>query len=280
MKNSDQFPLQVVRFQSATDGQFSIGLCTKSESTAPTPATIGFCGLAIVIASTFVLGGVPAIWYQPTAVGSLWGCIFLAGYLVGGFGRGSLRGMLIALSLSYVCTLGCQAITDLSHADCLLITALLVLSGWAATFFDPDVLPGPVANASGQYPSIFRWSLWDLAFLTLIVACAVQACLHLESSLLMWAAIGSAMFGGVLSSWLACRWVWKDRWSLLNLVSLLALLAIGLSVVHLSAPTGMSIAHFVRWALQGPATVICAQCVTVMLVLAMWRIERLVAGNG
>ncbi|MEO8270109.1 MAG: hypothetical protein ABI557_10325, partial [Aureliella sp.] len=125
--------------------------------------------------------------------------------------------------------------------------------------------------ARGPTVRTWRWSIWEIGFVTAIVACVVHAWPRLNSPPELMLAVATALLAGLIVSWLACRWVWKDDWSLLGLAGLTMILAASLAVLLLSAPSGQSLGHWLRWLVCGPVNVVAAQGVCVLATLGVWR---------
>ncbi len=232
-------------------------------------------GLSLLgIASFVAWGWQPDLRFQPTIVGILWGFLFLSGYLLGGVGRGQFGGLILALPTTFLSWLGVQSLTDLGAADCLLLSTILVVGGWSATFWKPANRPF-VEGLAGQRAAkgLPRWSIWDMGCVTAVVACIVHAAPRLETPPMLLCAVAAALFSGLLCSWIACSWAWHDDWNWWSLSALVAALVAGVGIVHLSAPAGLTLTHSVRWALSGPINVVAAQGLAVLAVLTIWRWE-------
>ncbi len=222
----------------------------------------------------------PSLNFQPSVVGMLWAGTFLSGYLVGSLGRGQLWGALVAVSVGWSTQAAFEQLTDLGQADSILLTTILLLAGWAITVFDPVASPStrvPLAERFSNMPNCtptierWRWSIWEIGFVTSVVACVAYAWPRLNAPPeLLWAVV-SAILAGLIVSWLACRWIWKDDWSLLSLAGLTILLAASLAVLILSAPPGQTLGHWLKWLLCGPVNVVAAQGVCVLATLGVWR---------
>ena len=238
--------------------------------------------LLIASIATGLLVGLwePSLRFQPSVVGMLWAGTFLSGYLVGSFGRGRFWSAVVAVALGWTTLAAFERLTDLGPADSLLLTAILLVAGWATTFFDPIASP-PASTPRVEGPNkltnrpqlamCWRWSIWEIGFVTAIVACVTQAWPRLKAPPELMLAVMAALLAGLIVSWLACRWVWKDDWSLLGLAGLTLMLAASLAVLLLSAPPGQSLGHWLKWLLCGPANVVAAQGVCVLATLGVWR---------
>ncbi len=244
----------------------------------------------------FILGFEPSLPFQPTAIGILWASIFLCGYLMSGAGRGQVWCLLVAGPIVYLANLAFASLTDLGYFDSMLATTTILFAGWATNVIDPESriqLAQPVAStqraASTQRVDSIqrgrvvgdavrrprsRWSIWDLGFLTVVVACFVQSWPRLQTPPMLLVAVFAALLGGLLSSWIACRWVWKDNWSIGNICGLGLTVIAGLALVRVSSPVDLPLMNMIRWALSGPLNVIASQGIVVLAVLAGWRVEE------
>ncbi len=86
-------------------------------------------------------------------------------------------------------------------------------------------------------------------------------------------AVSATVVSGMLCSWIACSWAWKDKWNGWSLFSVVATLSASLGILFISAPTGVSPLDVCQWLLSGPVNVVAAQGVVVLAVLAIWRWE-------
>ncbi len=236
--------------------------------------------IASIAASSVVGLWEPGLRFQPSFVGMLWAGTFLSGYLVGSLGRGQLWGAVVAVSVGWTTLAAFEQLTDLGPADSLLLTALNLLAGWATAAIDPTASPSPSVhcgegrNKRSEAKSTvrrLRWSIWEIGFVTAIVACVSHAWPRLNAPPELMLAVAAALLAGLIVSWLACRWVWKDDWSLLGLAGLTLMLAASLAVLLLSAPPGQSLGHWLRWLLCGPVNVVSAQGLCVLATLGVWR---------
>lgn len=218
----------------------------------------------------------PSLRFQPSVVGSMWAGTFLAGYLVGSFGRGQLWGAVVAVVVGWAALNAFERLTDLGPADSLLLTAMLLFAGWATTVLDPCASPrgrraAGESCAAARTESRWRWSIWEIGFVTAIVACVVHAGPRLEAPQPLMLAVVAALISGAICSWLACRWVWNDDWNLFNLVGLCLALAAVLAVLLINAPAGLTLGHWLQWLISGPVNVVAAQGVWVLATLGIWR---------
>lgn len=250
----------------------------QTEQTEPNSLHLGtsiIYLLLLAFASIVAWGWQPELRFQPAAVGAVWGCVFLSGYMLGGNSRGKFNGLLQSVPLAYLSWLGFQSLTDLGAADCLLLATFLVLGGWGTATWQMAFFHGEHERSKPQIGmSRLRWSIWDIGILTTSVACVVHAAPRLVTPWELMFAVTTALFSGLLISSIACRWVWCDKWDGWGICALLTTMVIGLAIVQISSPAGLSLWHAIQWAFTGPANVIASQGVVVLAVLSVWRLEQ------
>ncbi len=241
--------------------------------------TLALLLVMLAFASLIACGFEPALIFQPTVVGIIWGHVFLIGYLLSGVGRGSAWYLLLAAPIVYCSNSAFDSLCELGEADSVLVTATLLLAGWATCLFDPESRirssSQPTAAGTGEKTTLNRWSIWDIGFVTLVAACFVKFWQQAEASSMLMLAVFAALIGGVLCSWIACRLVWKDDWSFANIAVLIATLLSAVVVVAFSSPLGLPLASQLSWALSGPLNVMASQGTVVLGVLACWRFDRI-----
>ncbi len=228
------------------------------------------CSLTAAFVSCLVIAGYqPPLWFQPTLVGALWGYVFLVGFAIGSFGRGSFLAAIVAVASTWLIHTSLLRLTDLPPPDSLMITSLLLSSGWLIARLDRQHLFSGIASAHAQAS---QWSIADLVFATTMAACFVQSVENCDWTVLLLSAMLAAA-GGVVCSWFAYRWVWLDHYSYFSLlVSLLGLILATLYVHHI-APVDATLWESVQWICMGPVNVIASQATTVMFMLALIRFE-------
>lgn len=255
----------------------------QTELNQPSSLHLASSSLYLVLlafASIVAWGWQPELRFQPTAVGVVWGCVFLSGYMLGGNGRGKFNGLLQAVPLAYLSWLGFQSLTDLGAADCLLLATFLVLGGWGAATWQMAFFDGVHERSKSPIGmSRLRWSIWDIGILTTIVACVVHAAPRLVTPWELMFAVTTALFSGLLISSIAGWWVWCDRWDWWGIFALLTTIAVGLGIMQISSPAGLSLWKAILWALTGPANVIASQGVVVLAVLSVWRLDQRGSGS-
>ncbi len=253
--------------------------CAGAVETGHTGGAIG--AVFVGFATWTALGWIPPLWLQPTAVGVLWGSLFFAGFLAGSLGRGKLSTALVCLIIGTVSNAAFQRITDFASSDSLLVATCLLFAGWLTATLDP--LSSPF-QSSQRFPSphvtsAARWTIWDIAFLTLIAACACHSIPKLEAPPMLMLGVLMALLGGLTSSWMACRWAWNERWNLWRFGVVILSLCAAAGLVFLSRPPSMPLLQSLQWVVSGPLNVIAAQALTVLFSLAVLRLERLLASE-
>ncbi len=225
--------------------------------------------MGVLVGCAVLAGFQPPLWFQPTLVGILWGLVFLIGFAMGSFGRGSFLAATLAGVLTWLMNQSFLQITDLPPADCLLLSTLLLSSGWVIARLDRAHLFSSIPTAHAQSA---QWSIGDIAFSTALAACLVQAFVHCTPTLLLLSAI-MALAGGIVCSWLAYRWVWLDQYSLVSLLVAFVGLVSATLYIHHVAPVDATFWESVRWICVGPVNVIASQATSVLMVLALIRFE-------
>jgi hypothetical protein len=231
-----------------------------------------------VHASLLVLAGLPAcgwepqVLFQPTWVGLMWACLFLAGCLLGSQDRNRWPTMLAALSIAYVAWWGFRSLTDVPAPDSLLLSVILMLSGWGVTTWHrarvrfTEARVGASSVAEG-----WRWSIGEIGWLTTLGACLAHAIPGLQTPAWLMLSVGTALMSAVLCSWIAYWWAWNDAWDRWKLGVLAVVMCASVWIVQVSAPRGLSVLTSIQWVLSGPLNVVAAQGVSVLLVQALWR---------
>jgi hypothetical protein len=231
-----------------------------------------------VYASLVALAGLPAcgweppVLFQPTWVGLMWACLFLAGGLWGSQDRNLWPTMLAAVSIAYLAWWGFRALTDVPAADSLLLAVILMLSGWGVTTWHRAKVRCSADGGNslgGGYG--WRWSIGEIGGLTMLVACLAHAIPGLQTPAWLMLSVGTALMSAVLCSWLACWWAWDDAWDRWKLAGLVLALLAAMGIVQMSAPSGQSVVQSIQWVLSGPLNVVATQGVSVLLVQAVWR---------
>lgn len=247
-------------------------IATEDPGSARTLSILGAVTLGL-ISAWFAWGPQPALWFQPTAVGITWGGVFLVGFALGSTAAGKLRSAIWGLIVSYCGLMAFASLTQIAFADSLFCTALVLFGGWltAAQF--------PRENRAGEDGAppvhrMWRWSIWDMAFLTLVAACLSHCLPKLTTAPLLLLSVVAALIGGVTCCWLACRWVCNDGWTLFSValaVGSLLVVTAGVCAIGLPGPSPW---QSLRWALCGPLNVISSQAVTVTAAVALMRFEH------
>ena len=245
-------------------------------------ASFGVCSLALLAAMNPAL----PLWLQPTVIGMLWGALFMVGFLLGA-DRGRSVALLVACFICAALFLHTfQVLTDFAFSGSLLVTTWLLMFGWLTGRTDATATAcflravscssTPVSLATAESPAVnpwLRWSILDIVFATGVVACFCQSATHLIAHPLLLIGVHVSLFGGVLYSWLAHRWVWNDRiswWRSLLTVSTMTLVAI---FVCQLTPVGRVFDGNLAWMLSGPLNVMAAQGTFVLFGAALLRVD-------
>jgi len=150
---------------------------------------------------------------------------------------------------------------------------LLLLAGWGTTLLDSSACPPIDRRTAGPRESRWwRFSIAEIGFVTTLTACVAHAVPRLSAPPLLMCGVTATLLAAVLCSWAACRWVWKDQWSLASLSAAAAVSALGLATIVVSTPTGLSLGHALHWLLSGPVNVVAAHTVVITCTLALWRL--------
>ncbi len=202
------------------------------------------------------------IWLQPTIVGLLWGAQFVAGFILARVHSGKFWATLASLACAIVFGLCFFLLTDLAADDCLLVSALLISVGWLTARVDQRPR-GAHDRATPRH--LRQYSLADMAFATTIAACLSRALPHLSAPPLLLFSVLVALAAGLICSWIAYRWVWKDECSLPRILLIFTMLALATGLLIAYVPTGMTVIQALAWLATGPANVIAAQAAAVLL---------------
>jgi hypothetical protein len=223
---------------------------------------LGLCGL-------IEFGMESPLWLQPSLVGIFWGATLVAGYSLFATGGSQVPGIVLAVGVAWLMNHACFRVTNLAAGECLLLTTLLFASGWIKRRYFCD----PLETRGGQFGLMGgQWSIADVATLTALIACLVQAFSQITLTPLLMS-IAWAFLAGLLYSWIAYRWVWLDRWS----SSSIAVGAVGIMVIvtyiDLVAPADRTWWECFVWLCMGPVNVVAGQATTVLLFFAVLRYE-------
>ena len=207
------------------------------------------------------------MWVQPSVVGLLWGLQFLIGFWLGGVRRSAALSLGIAAGGAGLLTLAFRALTDFRLAECLLVSSLLLLSGWLTVRLDGRAR----RHWPGRRLRSQQWSLVDLFLATTLVACLIHGLRGMSSSPLLWVGVAGTLLIGACGSWAAYRWAWDDeRPGLAALLVTLVLAAGGVTTAIRFSPS-LTAEELIHWLVVGPLSVLAAQLCTVLLVLAVTR---------
>ena len=229
------------------------------------------CVAAVVILSVTVWS--PPAWLQPTVVGMLWASLFLVGAAAGSVRRGSALFASVAGSYVWLSQLAMQSLTSLMAAESGLIVACTFSAGWLVTQLEfSGRSPQTSATAVRRYQ---QWTIWDLAWLTTLVAVICYGLPRLESPLTLLSQVGFVLWGGCLCSWMAYRWVFDDCWTTSKLIVMFVGSGLCFWLLGRQTPTELSLLHITAWMLTGPLAVIAAQGLTVLAMLTAIRVDQL-----
>ena len=229
------------------------------------------CVAAVVLLSVTLWS--PPAWLQPTVVGMLWASLFLVGAAAGSVRRGSALFACVAGSYVWLSQLAMQSLTSLMAAESGLIVACTFSAGWLVTQFEfSGRSPQTSATAVRRYQ---QWTIWDLAWLTTLVAVICYGLPRLESPLTLLSQVGFVLWGGCLCSWMVYRWVFDDCWTTSKLIVMFVGSGLCFWLLGRQTPTELSLLHITAWMLTGPLAVIAAQGLTVLAMLTAIRVDQL-----
>lgn len=270
--HEDSTSLSIPRHHSQSPAGFETA--TQPFAGSQLRATTAVPLAALMIFAALLAGGRhPTLTFQPTCVGILWAGMFLSGYLMGGKGRGRFATLWLTAPSGYISWRAFYALTDFAAADSLMLAAILMTGGWAAArcleWRGLENLPGPTKQTRQGH-----FSIWDIGFFTTIVACVVHSAPRLESPPILQFAVAVCLLSGLLCSWIACAWAWKDNWDGWSLSALMVVLLASAGCLFLAAPSGWSLIRWLQWGLAGPVNVIAAQATVILATLTLWRWEQ------
>ena len=237
-------------------------------------------GIAVVVFLSVYVWSPPA-WLQPTVVGMLWASLFLVGAAAGSVRRGSALFACVAGSYVGLSQIAMQSLTSLVAAESGLIVVCVFSAGWLVIQFE-------FSGRSPQSPAIEvrryqQWTIWDLAWLTTLVAVICYGLPRLESPLTLLSQVGFVLLGGGICSWVAYRWVFDDCWTVKKLIVLfvgsglffwqMGFWLLGFWKLGRQTPADLSLLHIAAWMLTGPLAVMAAQGLTVLAMLTAIRID-------
>lgn len=232
----------------------------------------------LAYSATMTVAGEFPLWIQPTHVGALWGGSFFAGFACGSFGRGSYLWAIWAAAVVSLSSVAFCRLSSFGAFDSILLSACILTLAWiAASLGSRNWSMFPHRWWVGLGKSTTQFSIWDMAFLTCIVAMICASVSRLEARPVLLASVFLALTGGLCSCWVACQWVWHDCWSIWKVFFLVVSVLVALStgvVFMLTTNFNASILDTVQWLLTGPINVIAAQATTVLALSALVRLDQ------
>ncbi|MBX3420515.1 MAG: hypothetical protein KF752_03055 [Pirellulaceae bacterium] len=249
----------------------------SSDYEASVPDYLAWFWLPLLLAVNGIAVGVLAVgseipeWLQPTLVGWLWGCQFLIGFWLARSSGIAFGSMLIVAASSWLWTRVLQHVTDLTTAECLLVSVGLQVAGWLSVRLNPALTSAGWVTHSLRGGQV---RLLDYLLAITWAALAVHSIVRLDVPSLLLIGVAVTLFIGCCYSSAACGWALNDRrpigpamWLsiLLTSVAILGLLAL--------SPAN-SAGNLASWILTGPLSVIAAQVFTVLLALGLARQYR------
>ncbi len=228
------------------------------------------------VAAGLILGVQPPYALEPATAGFLWAGVFLVGFAVGGLVRGQLAATIICGAFCWLATHAFTVITDFAPAESLLLSTLNLLAGWLCALSSTNHWSS-LRNRGDQDPTseISRpeghrqFGLWDIAFLTVVVALVSSCSSAVVSPMALIACGVAAAVGGLVSSWIASRLAWHDEWKLFHVAAFgfIVVLLIVILVVRSPMPAWSTI----TWLVAGPVSTIAAEGTTVLFFCAALR---------
>lgn len=249
----------------ATEKTFAVGAASSLVNTA-----------FIVVLSAALCVGAPE-WMHAALIGCVWGTLALAG-LVCSWSRQRLMTAVVVLAWSALAQAALRSLTDLEHNAAWMCVACALAGGWGIgwmlTPWEAETRrPFSTNQAPPSARRSSRWSMWDIGALATFVAATCWLIPRLENQIELLCRVAPTLLGGALVSLLAVEWGWRDHWSLSRLCSIALGLGLLLALCWLSAPAELYQQRMWQWILSGPASVIAAQGVTVLLAMAAVRID-------
>jgi hypothetical protein len=222
-----------------------------------------------VMAGLPVLGGEAPVWIQPAAVGLIWGAVFVLGFWSGGSRCVDGKSLLLLVTAGLWLTYRFKMMTDFLFAESLLLTVLVVGSGWLAARNFQDLAHSHWTRVR-IYPKN-QLSIGDLFFLTTFGACVVWAMGQMSSHPLAFVGVLGTLVVGCFGSWAVIDFAWNDRRPMgLSFAIAVAVLLTGLAVIVWLTPM-MTWWDRVDWVVSGPLSVCTTQCLTVLVAFAAIR---------
>ncbi len=255
----------------------------SDRSAAPNRVALPF-GAAAMLTLLVLMGAIglvaagfhPPLALEATLAGVIWAVLFLAGFAVGSFARGRFAGAALVSAVFWLANSAFVQLSDFSLSECRLLGCVLIACGWLAAYVGQRhwtwLVSQRYASPESSAEPRIRFSIWDMAVLTSLVAIGCSCWNQLETPAAFAACVFFSMAGGIICSWIAGRWALHDHWSIASLLSIL-ILTVGVLLVTLFRwPVPVHISF--SWLVSGPINAIAAQSATVLLVCGVLRWEN------
>jgi hypothetical protein len=224
--------------------------------------------LATAVGVPLLAGWQVPLWLQPSAVGVLWGVIFLLGLLLSLAGNFRSSQLFVVVLCTLVSGLAFHRITDLTIDESIFAILPLIGCGWSTARFDRSPLHS--LNLKARELNSMQVPLLDYFLVTTLVACLAHVLLKMHSPPLILVGVMGTVLIGCCSCWAAYQWALCDHYP----IGLPALMSIGLCLAGIAVLlrlTPLSSSELISWMVTGPLSVLAAQVFTVLLVLALSR---------
>ncbi len=262
-----------------------MGPSNELNDSPPQSSSTGLPVLTVLLVMLSIFGSLPLFgfqaptWVQPSAVGMIWGGLFLAGFGLATVGREARLHVLAVPCCAIILMLAFRAITDLTLQECLVVAVALVGAGWLARRLDRRMLKASKVPAdlsrSWQVPMI------DFFIATTLIACLARALIDMTNPPIMLISILGTLVVGCGCCWAAYHWTWNDSQPVGLPIVVVALLALaGVGVLVRVSPLGPI--ELAAWLLVGPLSVLASQSFTVLFVFAAirWQSRTMLASQG
>ncbi len=224
---------------------------------------------ASALATPTVFGLAPPLWFQPCAVGLVWGSLFLLGVVLGSTAIHRLGPMIVASAAAVWLSVASSSLTDFSMRESLIFCALLLVAGWMVT--RAGLQSASLHGLETRLHSRRQWSIVDLMFWMTSAALIVSGLTHTTAPLPLWIGAGGTLLIGCCFSWAACQLAWNDSRPVgLPLLAGVVFSAIGVFVVARFSPLAEK-GQLGEWIVSGPASVVASQVFIVLLSFGMSR---------
>ncbi|GAB5406191.1 MAG: hypothetical protein Aurels2KO_44220 [Aureliella sp.] len=247
-----------------------------AQTSAPSGLFVWVLCLLPAVATCLILGFQPPYAFEPATAGFLWAGVFLVGFAVGGLVRGQLAAALVCGLFCWLATQAFTVISDFKPAESLLLSSLNLMAGWLCALSTTNYWSSlrergedDPASAISRPVGRSQFGLWDIVFVTLLVA-MVSSCTSAVASPMALIACGvAAAVGGLISSWIASRLAWHDEWKATQVIAFSMVIVLAVLVLVLRSP--MPAWSTIKWLIAGPASTIAAQGTTVLFFCAALR---------